>query len=172
VAIAINYLAYRSDYVWGVSVLLSFAGAVILVLAASLASVALARAGEVRVVPRLPADLPAWLVAMLGSAGAVVLFLYEQRFAPSGWRLVTSMWGPAMALLVPATAAVAVPRRFGAAVLAGWIGGSAALVLRGLLDDPANRGQILLFACTLLALLLVMIPFSRAAPTADVERTH
>jgi uncharacterized protein (DUF58 family) len=68
-----------------------------------------------------------------------------------------------MAFVVPASAAV--PRRFGVALLGGWIGGSASLF-----GFNTGVGAVLII-CTWLALLLVIIPFARAAPTPRVERT-
>jgi hypothetical protein len=173
---ATNYLIFKEYFAWGAGVWLFFAAVLIVVLAACLAGVALVRAGEVRVVPRLSAVPPlsadpfAWLVALLGGAGAVVFFLYQLGYATGDWGLVARMWVPAMALVVPASAAVAVPRRFGAALLAGWIGGGAAIALAHFFGDPAGRVQILLFAGTLLALLLVSVPFARHSDLS-AERT-
>jgi hypothetical protein len=70
-----------------------------------------------------------------------------------------------MALVVPACVAVAVRRQFGAALLAGWIGGAAAL-LPSLSTDYESVG-IAVFGSTLLALLLVVIPFARASSTSQ-----
>jgi hypothetical protein len=105
-------------------------------------------------------------VAFLGIASAVVLLsqLLNQDF-DFARDSVPQIWATAMAFVVPASAAVAAPRRFGVALLAGWIGGSASI-------SGFNIGVgAALFICTWLALLLVIIPFARAAPTSPVERT-
>ena len=82
------------------------------------------------------------------------------------------MWVTAMAVLVPATAAVAVPRSFGGALLAGWIGGGAALALAHFIAaDPAGRGQLVPFAGTLFVLALVALPFAPPASVPQAERS-
>ena len=88
-----------------------------------------------------------------------------------------SIWATVMALVVPACAAVAVPRRFGVALLAGWIAGAAAFFRFHYLWDRYQEGgnigsnPIITFGLTLLALLVVTILFARAAPRSQVERT-
>ena len=157
--------------IWGVSWVLGLIAEVILVVAGCLAGVGLARTGDIRVVLRLPTDPLAWFVVLLGVAGAVAWFLYTSKFGSERWSWIPRMWVTAMAVLVPATAAVAVPRRFGGVLLAGWIGGAAALALGHFLADPAGRGQLLPFVSTLFVLLLVTVPFARTASTSQVERT-
>jgi hypothetical protein len=81
-----------------------------------------------------------------------------------------------MAFVVPACAAVAVPRRFGIALLAGWIGGAAALFSFDYLWDryresgTIDTNPIVAFGFTLLALVVVAVLFARAAPSSQVER--
>jgi hypothetical protein len=150
-------------------------GGGILVLGACLAGLALARMGEVRIMPRpLEGALP-WLVVLLGVAGAVAFIsqVPGQAFVPGRGQafvpkedLVPTLWTTAMALAVPACAAVAVPRQFGVALLAGWIGCGAASVA---FTTEVVSGSV--FGYTLLALLVVMVPFARTAPASQVERT-
>jgi hypothetical protein len=154
---------------------LELLGGGILVLAACLAGLALARMGEVRIVPRPPQGALPWLVVLLGVVGAVAFFFEVpvQDIIPGrgkafelGEDLVPlSIWTTAMALLVPACAAVAVPRQFGVALLAGWIGCGAAVVAYTYEVAPG------VFGFTLLALLVVIVPFARTAPASQVERT-
>jgi hypothetical protein len=137
-----------------------------LAVAACLAGLALAQAGEVRVVPRPPQGALPRLVTFLGAASAVALLsqFLEQGF-DFAYGSVPLGWETAMAFVVPASAAVAVPRRFGVALLAGWIGGSASF-----LSGNTGVGAVLIIG-TWLALVLVIIPFARAAPAPRVERT-
>jgi hypothetical protein len=78
-----------------------------------------------------------------------------------------------IALVVPACAAVAMPRRFGVALLAGWIGGGAALFgfhyawTRNQYDGKTGSIPIIIFGLTLLALLAVTVLFARAAPRSQ-----
>jgi hypothetical protein len=155
---------------------LDLAGSGTLTVAACVAGFAVARSGDARLVPRLPQDPFAWLVVILGLAGAVALFsqVHGQALLPArgqafvpGEDLVPLIWSSAMTLAVPAAAAVAVPRRFGVALLAGWIGcGASVLVFySGFQASP--------FGYTLLALLLVIIPFARTArPRRPRPRSH
>ena len=84
------------------------------------------------------------------------------------WLVVSSIWATAMALVVPACASVAVPRRFAVALLAGWIGGGAALFRFHYLwaekqyDGGTGSSPIIIFGLTLVALLGVSLPFARA----------
>jgi hypothetical protein len=146
---------------------------VMLVLATFLAGLALARTGEVRVVPRSHGSALPWLMALLGVAGAVA-FLYQFHNSSLGRYRVGVIWVAAMAFVVPACAAVVVPRRFGVALVAGWIGFGASLFIAEFFvefaDQAMGRGPLVVFGCVLLALLLVMIPFARAAPTSEGER--
>jgi hypothetical protein len=154
----------------------------VLVLAAGLAGLALARTAEVRLVRRLPQGELAWLVVLLGAAGALALFLHDQNlwhipWPPSHWLVASSSWATVMALVVPACAALAVPRQFGVALLVGWIGGGAAFFVfhylwaRHQYGGQTGSNPIITFGCTLLGLLVVTVFFARAAPRSQVERT-
>jgi hypothetical protein len=152
---------------------LDLVGNAILVLAACVAGLGLARAGEVRFALRRPPEgRLAWLVVLLGVAGAIALFLQirggfvpgrDKGFSPAE-DLVPLVWSSVMALVIPPAAAVARPRRFGVALLAGWIGcGTAVAVFSTTLQRSV-------FGYTLLALLVVITPFARAAPTSGGGR--
>src|SRR5215211_5228718 len=79
-----------------------------------------------------------------------------------------------MALTVPAVSAMAVPRRFAAALLCGWIPAAAALTVFYVdvqqktdyfsFDSYGRQSIFVALGYTLLALLLMAIPFPRAAP--------
>jgi hypothetical protein len=147
---------------------LELVAGVVLVIAGCLAGLALARAGDARVVPRPPQAAFPRLVALLGVVGAVELpfIIPSKDFDPAhDWVPLVGL--TAVALVVPSCAAVAVPRRFGVALLAGWIGAAAAL----LIIITTAFGAALL-GCTLLAFLVVIIPFARDAGVRAVTLTE
>jgi hypothetical protein len=154
----------------------------VLVLAAGFAGLALARTAEVRLVRRFPQGELAWLVVLLGAAGALALFLHDQnlwhiRWLPSHWLVISPSWVTVMALVVPACAALLVPRRFGVALLVGWIGGGAAFFVshymwaRHQYGGQTGSNPIITFGCTLFALLVGTVLFARAVPGSHVDRT-
>jgi hypothetical protein len=119
-------------------------------------------------------------VALLGGAGALALFFHDKKIwyvdSQFRWYAVPSAWVTVLALVVPACAAVAVPRRFGVALLAGWIAGGADLFGVLYLWDryKENYGTgttaIITFGFTLLALVAATVLFARAAPGPEAER--
>jgi Caspase domain/Effector Associated Constant Component 1 len=146
-----------------------FVAHLLLLLAAGLTVAALVRAGEVRLAPR-PLGRYGWLVALLGLASAAALFAHSRvlsymGFTWSGYDYDSlAPWACAIApaLVLPAFAAVTAPRRFAIALLGGWLGGAAGILLYGYLymsdqiangNDGANRGPLIAFGCTLIALL-------------------
>jgi hypothetical protein len=172
---AVTFLLVRKYGSPGPGLWLDLAGGTILILAACIAGATLVRTGTVRFALRRPEGMSAWLVALLGVAGAIALFLQAQgeqlvpgrakAFMPSE-DLVPLIWGSAMALVMPVAAAVAIPRRFGVALLAGWIGCGVAVVS----FSTGVRGS--LFGYTLLALAAVIIPFARAARPRTSSSAH
>jgi len=113
-------------------------------------------------------------VVLLGVAGAVAYIsqVLGQEFVPGRGQafepsedLIPTLWTTALAFVVPACAAMAVPRQFGVALLAGWIGCGAAVVAFTSVFIPG------LFGFTLLALSVVIIPFARTAPASQAEHT-
>jgi len=104
----------------------------------------------------------------LGVVGAVTFIfqvLNEQvipgtNHSVAGQDMPGLVWGTAMAVLVPTAAAIILPRQFGVALLAGWIG----TVVAGMVFYTGVVHS--LTGLTLLALLAVIIPFARAAPPA------
>jgi len=156
---------------------LELAGLLVLVLAACLAAVMLVRTREVRLIPPRRQDWPAWLVVLLGAVGALALVSEDIAF----WHIVhtgnpsyvwPSVWATIAALVVPACAAAAMPRPFGAALLVGWLGGGAAIIGPSLwLDNELGvHGYILFFGVTLVALLAVTVLFIRGGPRSGVGR--
>ena len=107
-------------------------------------------------------------MTILGVVGAVALFLQVEGGHAIPGRvyqgfvlshdLVPLIWVAAMALVVPAAAAAALPRQFGAALLAGWICSGVALVVF-LIGLPGG-----VFGFTLLAFAVLIIPLARAIP--------
>ena len=154
---------------------LQLASSLILVVAACLAGLALARATEARLVRRPPRSALPWVVILLGAAGALALVIQDRNLAGIGSRVIlaSSIWLTVMALVVPACAAVAVPRRLGVALLAGWIGGGAAsyLYYYYLLEGAQiSIGPTIAFGLTLLALSVAAVPFARTTLMARAER--
>jgi hypothetical protein len=148
-------------------------GHVALVAAGCVAGIALARSGQVRLRGEaLSRRLPQLIVA-LGVAGMVALVVVDQRILAQGvewfWA-VTTIWLTLLALLLPATAAVALPRRFGAWLLVGWVGGAGAVVVDYYLwtarevgegDYDIGLGAELFFAVTLIGLLVAAVFHAR-----------
>ncbi len=81
------------------------------------------------------------------------------------WSLAPAEFLTVTAIVVPVCAAMAVPRRFGVSLLAGWIGAAAFVVLYYLVaqGDWYIGGPIVVFSFTLLGLAVVAAPFARAA---------
>lgn len=135
-----------------------------LVVAASLVGAALVEDDEVRLVRRPQGDL-AWLLIVLGAAGALALLFQQVVYLYYGY-----YWDEApakaaiaaiiMALLVPACAAGAVPRRIGVSLLAGWIAGAVGITIYYFMLFA--DGWSGLFTLTLLGLLVAAIYFGRA----------
>lgn len=158
----------------GLGMWLHLVGMAVWVLACCLALVSLARAGDVRLAFRLPQGVIAWLVTLLGAAGAVALFLQVDgahaipgrdgaSFVP-GQDLAPLIWAAAMALVIPAAAAATLPRQFGVALLAGWIVDGASVVAF-YLGFPGG-----VFGFTLFALAVLVIPFAQVAQPSLVKR--
>jgi hypothetical protein len=108
---------------------------------------------------------------LLGAGGAVALVFESQGFVAAKGQdfvlaedLLPLIWAGAIALVLPAIAVAARPRRFGVALLAGWIGCGVNGVA---FDTGFETGSV--FGCILLALLAVIIPFARSAqPSSPV----
>jgi hypothetical protein len=148
---------------------------VILLAAAGRVAWVLARSGGVRVRRRPDRGQLQLLVILLGIVGAVALLYQYRNFvrAELEWLPLTTAWATVLAAVVPACAAAAQPRRFGVGLLLGWIAGGAALFgyyfafLTNLIVDSdwdIGRIPITIFGLSLLALLIVAVPFARAAP--------
>jgi hypothetical protein len=159
---------------------LLFVADLILALAAGLAGFVLARTAEARV-RGLPSERLPWLVALLGVAGAAPLAIFAARLLDltEGWVAAPVALMAVMALVVPACAAVAVPRPFAVALLAGWIGSATAAAVYyftgATLELNKNgydigRNLIMIFGGTLLALAVVAVLLARAAPASQVDR--
>jgi hypothetical protein len=143
-------------------------------LACCLVLLSLAQAREVRLRRQLPEGVIAWLVTLAGAAGAVALLLQVEGAHAIPGRggqgfmrsqdLAPLIWAAAMALVVPAAAALALPRRFGVALLAGWICDGASMVAF-YIWSPVS-----VFGFTLFALVILIIPFASVAQPSGVKR--
>jgi len=107
--------------------------------------------------------------AQTRSAGLVggAAFFYQFTDELQVYR-VALVWGTALVVVVPTAATIATPRRFGVALLAGWIWGAAALVVLHyfFIEDELtfpDTSFMLVFAGTLCALVLMVIPFAGGA---------
>ena len=156
---------------------LLFCGQVIGIVAACLAGVSLARAGTVRLAPRVPRGALPWIVALAGAVGAVALLSQAagQPYLPGrgklfdpGEDLAPLVWSSTMALVVPVCAVLALPRRFGAALLAGWTG-CALAILAYSTNFQTFTMPTLVFGLTVLGLAAAIVPFARAAPSSQAE---
>jgi len=158
----------------GAGMWLHLLGMAVWLLACCLVLLSLAQAREVRLRRQLPRGVIAWLVTLVGVAGAVALVLQVegghaipgrggQGFVPSQ-DLAPLIWAAAMALVIPAAAALALPRQFGIALLAGWICDGAAMV--AFYTGPPGG----VFGFTLLALAMLIIPFSGVARPSGARR--
>jgi hypothetical protein len=155
-----------------------FGAHLLLLLAAGLTTAVLVHTTTVRLSPRPPGPV-AWLVALLGLAGAAALLVFTPKLSQLGF----TWWGKApwfcasgMALIVPTAAALAAPRRLAVALLMGWIGGGTAFFLYSYLyvtdevDD--DRVPLIAFGCTLLALLVTTIWYARVSAGPSAEAAH
>jgi hypothetical protein len=143
-------------------------------LAAVLVLRELAAGTDVRVALAPPAGPRQWLVVLLGAAVAVVsLVLMGQDLESDAGRryALPDAWGVAQALLVRVAAVMAMPRRFGAALLGGWIAGTSVGVVYGVLafsDASGSAGPVPVVAagCLLPALAVAAVLLAREQPGA------
>ena len=155
---------------------------VVLLAAGCVAVVALARSGDVRLDPQALRTRSSQLMALLGVAGTVALLVVDRRVLDLGaewyWSIST-IWLTVLAPLVPAAAAVALPRRFGAWLLAGWIAGAGAVVAdysiwnaREISEGNYDIGRtaLLFFATTLLGLLVAAVLHARDEQAATARQ--
>jgi hypothetical protein len=146
---------------------------VVLLAAGCVAGVALARSGDVHLHIQALRTRPSQLIVLLGVAGTVALLVVDRRIlnldAEWYWSIST-IWLTVLALLVPAAAAVALPRRFGTWLLVGWIAGAGAVVADYSIwnarqvsegDYDIGRTALLFFAVTLLGLLVAAVLHAR-----------
>jgi Caspase domain len=143
-----------------------------LMVAACVVGLALARASEARMVLRPPQSLLPWVVVLLGVAGTLALIFQDFKVLVNGpaWEpqvVASSIAMTFWALVMPAWAALAVPRQLGVVLLAGWIWVGAAFFVYCYLflgSADMSRGPVTAFGITLLALSAVTFPFAREAP--------
>jgi hypothetical protein len=152
----------------------------VLLLAAGVTVPALVLAAGVRFAP-LPSSWLGWLVALLGVASAVSLLVYAQKLSTTGFAwsgdasLAPWAWVTLMAVVLPVAAAVAAPRHFAVALLAGWIGGGLALFLYGYYFQTSlgchgcvdNRPPLVAFGSALLALVVAAVLLAREVRAHD-----
>jgi hypothetical protein len=146
---------------------------VVLLAAGCVVGVALARSGDVHLHTQALRTRPSQLIVLFGVAGTVALLVVDRRILNLGaewyWSIST-IWLTVLALLVPAAAAVALPRRFGTWLLVGWIAGAGAVVADYSIwnarqvsegDYDIGRTALLFFAVTLLGLLVAAVLHAR-----------
>jgi serine/threonine protein kinase len=141
----------------GPGLLINLAGHALIVAGAVLAL------STVRGVGSGPPGTPGWLTVLMGLIGAGALAVLAQQRAELilvGWGRLADDWIAAVAAAVAITAAVVRPRWFAAALLAGWVGGGAALFLRYQLNDDTPPFSPLVFGATLLLLGVVTVRFA------------
>jgi hypothetical protein len=188
---SITALSYNLSHFWqsfsrnlfyggirfGVGFWLQLASNLSLLLAASIAGFALARSSEVRLVQRPRQEALPRVIVLLGVAGMLALVfqdlklatLHEVFYAVDAARKpveVTSICATIWALIMPAWAAGAAPRRLGVALLAGWIWVGATFFVYCYLFlgwAHSSRTPTVVFGLTLLALYAVTVPFARQA---------
>ncbi|SMD25917.1 caspase, EACC1-associated type [Kibdelosporangium aridum] len=170
----INFLITGNYGEAGAGLWLDLIANVALIVAATVVVITLVRKGSVHITLRRT-GLVSWFIVLLGVAGAAALFFESQDafvaarnqdFVPEE-DMLPLIWASTMALVLPAIAATARPRSFGVALLAGWIGCGVNVVA---FNTGFETGSV--FGYTLLALLVVIIPFARAAQplTRDAKR--
>ena len=154
---------------------------VVLLAAGCVAGVALARSGDVHLHIQALRTRSSQLIVLLGVAGTVALLVVDRRILNLGaewyWSIST-IWLTVLALLVPAAAAVALPRRFGTWLLVGWIAGAGAVVADYSIwnarqvsegDYDIGRTALLFFAVTLLGLLVAAVFHARDEQAATPQ---
>jgi hypothetical protein len=143
----------------GPGIWLDLSGGILMLAAAIVAVVVLVRHHEVRVA-RPGWDPLAYLVMLVGLAGAVALLAQvrgDQVIAGRNQTYVANedlppmIWVVLVAVLIPVVAATVVPRRFGAALVVGWVCCAANVVA----FTVGFRSSV--FGYTLVALLVVTV---------------
>ncbi len=143
----------------GPGIWLDLSGGTVLLAAAVVAVVTLVRRHEVRVV-RPGWDPMGYLVMLAGAAGAIALLAQvrgDQEIAGRNQTYVASedlppmIWVALVTVLIPVVAATVAPRRFGVALLVGWICCAANIVA-----FTVGFGSSV-FGYTLVALLVVTV---------------
>jgi hypothetical protein len=164
----INFLITEKYAEAGAGLWLDLIADMIQIVAAAVVVVTLVRKGSVRFTLHR-AGLVSWLIVLLGAGGAVALVFESQGFVAAKAQdfvlaedLLPLIWASAIALVLPAIAVAARPRRFGVALLAGWIGAGVNGVAFATGFETSS-----VFGYILLALFAVIIPFARSAPPSS-----
>jgi hypothetical protein len=158
---------------YGAGLVVEVGAHVVLLVAGCVAAVALARSGAVQLHAQALRTRSSQLITLLAVAGTVALLVVDRRILNLDtewyWSFVP-IWLTVLALLVPAVAAVALPRRFGTWLLAGWIAGASAVVIDYLIwiagqvsqgKYDIGRTALLFFAVTLVGLLVAAVLHAR-----------
>jgi Caspase domain len=142
---------------------LHLAGHVALAVAALLAARALAREEKVKAAFRRRLGLLPYLMIVLGAVNTAALFilwLHANRYDNSEADRFPFLWTAGVAVAISIYAATVSPRRFGLALLIGWVSGCAALYVT-FRQAPANleyvpTSWINLFGVSVLALVVTL----------------
>ena len=151
----------------------------VLLLAAGVTGVALARSGAPQLRREAPLGQLPWLMILLAAAGALALLIHVVRIGgttdyPRHW-VAYSVWLTVLVAALPVVAALVLPRLLGAALLLGWVGGAAAIFLdlftfayqqAAVGNFDIGRTWILLWGLTLVPLLVVGVLYARADRSA------
>jgi hypothetical protein len=109
------------------------------------------------------------MVAVVGVGALALGIMFLRPELPFG--RASLLWAATAAALAPMAAILATPRRFGIALLGGWLAGATALLIYyffiyadlvppSIGDDM--RLPMAIFGGTLVGLLLLLLPFARA----------
>jgi hypothetical protein len=154
---------------------LQLGSSVSLIIAGFIVISALARSGEVRLAQMPRRNAPPLVVILLGAIGAIALAYQDFRLwshPASSPELIStaipSLLMAGWALIMPALAVAVMPRRFGAALLGGWIWTGAAFCVFSYLFfgsfkqlDYSYRIPAVAFGLTLLGLAIIAIRLAR-----------
>ncbi len=154
---------------WRIAAWLFFVALLALVLAAGLTALAVSQTDGIQLQFELPTEKRWWTVACLSVLTIFVLLLFEIDVGGSPWASNSSKIISAVPMLaVPVCATVAVPRRFGSALLLGWCGvaGIAAYnSARHAIKADMSQDRIIMITgfAAISAVLLVTIAFLAAS---------
>ncbi|MGN6678882.1 MAG: caspase family protein [Streptosporangiaceae bacterium] len=162
-----------ASYGMGTGLWLNVLACAILTIAGAIVWPALVRQRVVHAGRRTPAGIIPWLIVLVGCAGAVLLVaqaFHQDVLAGTTEKIISTdyfalFWTAIMALLLPAVAVITLPRKFGVALLAGWLTTG---ISEGLFYTSATHS---LFILTLVVMVGLTIAYSRQQSAVVSEPT-